>query len=252
MRFSACIEMLFVEIDDVADRIRAAKAAGLDAVEFWRWTNKDIGAVRGALEETGLTLAGVLAEPTVMIGDPRNLGVFVEGIRASVAAARELGTDKIIVLSGDAVPGIARSTQRAAIVAALGAGAAAAAGSGVTLVLEPLNDRVDHKGYFLTSTREAIEIIREVARPELKLLYDIYHSAVMGEATEDVLAGAIDLVGHVHLADAPGRHEPGSGSVTWQARLDWLRGLGYGGLVGLEYRPTGTTLNSLEFRAAVR
>jgi hydroxypyruvate isomerase len=130
----------------------------------------------------------------------------------------------------------------------LRAGAGLAAGSGVTLVLEPLNDAVDHKGYYLTSTAEGLDIVDEVGQPEVRLLYDIYHSAMMGEHIETVLAGRLDRVGHVHLADAPGRGEPGSGAMDWHERLLWLQDQGYSGLVGLEYRPTRDTSSTLDFR----
>ena len=77
------------------------------------------------------------------------------------------------------------------------------------------------------------------------MIYDIYHSAVMGEEIADVLAGRLDRVAHVHLADAPGRHEPGSGSMDWQRRLKWLSDQGYAGAVGLEYKPSVKTEDSL-------
>jgi hydroxypyruvate isomerase len=115
-------------------------------------------------------------------------------------------------------------------------------------MLEPLNDRVDHLGYYLTSTREGLDIVDEVDRAEVKLVYDLYHSAMMGEETETVLDGRLDRVAHVHLADTQGRHEPGTGTMDWQARLDWLFSNGYQGLVGLEYRPSVGTVESLKFR----
>jgi len=121
-------------------------------------------------------------------------------------------------------------------------------GSGVVIAIEPLNDRVDHPGYYLTSTVEGLDIVDEVDRPEVRLLYDIYHSAMMGEHTEDVLDGRVDRIAHVHLADTQGRGQPGSGTMDWAARIDWLESHGYGGFIGLEYRPTIGTLNSLSFR----
>ena len=118
-------------------------------------------------------------------------------------------------------------------------------GSKVVLMVEPLNTRVDHPGYFLPSTTEGLDIIDEVGRPEIRLIYDIYHSAVMDEEISEVLAGRLDRVTHVHLADAPGRHEPGAGTMDWQRRLQWLSDNGYRGMVGLEYKPTIATEKSL-------
>lgn len=248
-RYSACIEWLFAnEAPSVPDRIRAAKAAGLDGIEFWHWSNKDLDAVRTALDETGLPLAGILCEPIAKITDPEAHSLFLEGVRASLGAALKLGAPVMIAQAGDDRTGIPREAQHAALVKVLKDAADILKGSGVVLALEPLNDRVDHPGYYLTSTIEGLDIVDEVDRPEIRLLYDIYHSAMMGEHIEDVLEGRLDRVVHVHLADTQGRGEPGSGTMDWQARLDWLAAQGYAGFVGLEYRPTGSTEESLRFR----
>ncbi|MGN6682384.1 MAG: hydroxypyruvate isomerase family protein [Devosia sp.] len=266
-KYSACIEWLFADaqslpplpgtpeaniVEGVAvsfpDRIRWAKAAGLDAVEFWHWSSKDLDAVKAALNETGLPLAGILCEPIAQITDPEQHGRFLEGVQASLLAAQMLGAPMMIAQSGDDRHGVPREKQHAALVKVLGEAADVLKGSGVVLALEPLNDRVDHPGYYLTSTVEGLDIVDEVDRPEVRLLYDIYHSAMMGEHIEDVLEGRLDRVVHVHLADTQGRGEPGSGNMDWQARLHWLAEHGYSGFVGLEYRPSKGTLESLAFR----
>ena len=247
-KYSACIEWLFAkEAPAVPDRIRAAKAAGLDGIEFWKWSNKDLDAVKAALDETGLPLAGILCEPIARITDPEAHGAFLDGVRASLHAAIKLGAPVMIAQAGDDRHDVPRQVQHAALVDVLKGAADILAGSGVVLALEPLNDRVDHPGYYLTSTVEGLDIIDEVDRPDVRLLYDIYHSAMMGEHIEDVLEGRLDRIVHVHLADTMGRGEPGSGTLDWQARLDWLADHGYTGFVGLEYKPTGSTEDSLSF-----
>jgi hydroxypyruvate isomerase len=248
VRYSACIEWLFAaESPDFAGRIHAAKAAGLDAVEFWRFSNKDVDAVERALRETGLPLSSILCEPIAPLTDSTAHERFLEGVKVSLAAAKRLGAPVMIAQAGDEQAGISRAQQHASIVKVLKEAARLIEGSGVILALEPLNDRVDHPGYYLTSTEEGLDIIDEVARPEIRLLYDIYHAAVMGETIE-VLDGRLDRVVHVHLADAPGRGEPGSGAMDWSDRLDWLEQRGYAGFVGLEYKPTIGTVEGLLFR----
>ena len=246
--YSACIELLFREEAHFPDRIRAAKAARLDAVEFWSWSNKDLDQVKAALDETGLPLSGILCEPIARITDPELHPAFLDGVRASLLAALKLGAPIIIAQAGDDRPGVPREAQHGALVKVLKDAADILKGSGVVLALEPLNDRVDHPGYYLTSTVEGLDIIDEVDRPEIKLLYDIYHSAMMGEHIEEVLDGRLDRIVHVHLADTQGRHEPGTGTLDWQARLHWLEEHGYTGLVGLEYKPVAPTVESLSFR----
>ncbi len=249
MRYSACIEWLFADSEPtIAGRIHAAQRAGIDGIEFWHWSNKDLDEVKAALDATGLPMAGILCEPIAKITDPESHPMFLEGVRASLHAALKLGAPVMIAQAGDDRAGIPRATQHAALVDVLGQAAELIKGSGVVIALEPLNDRVDHPGYYLTSTVEGLDIIDEVDRPEIRLLYDIYHSAMMGEVTEDVLEGRLDRVVHVHLADAPGRGEPLSGRMDWKGRLEWLADHGYDGFVGLEYRPTGPTEESLRFR----
>ncbi|WP_395814243.1 hydroxypyruvate isomerase family protein [Devosia sp.] len=248
MRYSACIEWLFAaESPDFAGRIHAAKAAGLDAVEFWRFSNKDIDAVERALRETGLPISSILCEPIAPLTDSTAHERFLDGVKVSLAAAKRLGAPVMIAQAGDEQASISRAQQHASIVKVLKDAARLLEGSGVILALEPLNDRVDHPGYYLTSTEEGLDIIDEVGRPEVRLLYDIYHAAVMGETIE-VLDGRLDRVVHVHLADAPGRGEPGSGAMDWSDRLDWLEQRGYAGFVGLEYKPTIGTVEGLLFR----
>lgn len=248
-RYSACVEWLFADVaEDVSGRIRAAKAAGLDAVEFWHWSNKDLEAVRTALDETGLPLAGILCEPIAQLTDAGTHREFLEGVKASLDAAQKLGAPVMIAQSGNLRTDVPRARQHAALVDVLGAAADILRGSGVVLALEPLNDRVDHPGYYLTSTVEGLDIVDAVGRPEVRLLYDLYHSAMMGEEISEVLAGRVDRVVHVHLADTNGRAEPGTGTLDWRRWLDWMETAGYRGFVGLEYRPSGGTAESLGFR----
>lgn len=251
MKFSACIEWLFADEAPVfADRIRAAKDAGLDGVEFWRWTDKDLDTVEAALRETGLPLVGIVAEPMIPLTDPARQAEFLAGLNGSIVTARRLGAPVLIAQSGNLLE-TPHADQRRALVDCLARAADRLAGTGVVLGIEPLNPRVDHVGYFLSSTAEGLDIVDEVGRPEIRIVYDIYRAAMMDEAISPVLDGRIDRVAHVHLADRPGRGEPGSGSLDWQDRLAWFRRGGWGGFIGLEYRPTRSTRETLAFRDVV-
>lgn len=240
MQFSACLEWLFAdETPDFADRIRRARAAGLDTIEFWKWSNKDVDAIAAALEETGLKVAGFVAEPMIALTDPANRGPFLEGLHRSVTVAERLGAKVLIAQAGNDLDGVSRERQRIALVETLWAAGALLERSDIRLGLEPLNTLVDHKGYFLDSTSEALDIVDTVDRAEIGIVYDVYHSAVMGEDTATVLASRVNRVFHVHIADHPGRQDPGTGGIDLKARLAWLAGHGYKGPVGLEYRPIG-------------
>lgn len=243
MQLSACIEWLFAdEAEDIVDRIRLAKAAGLDAVEFWHWRNKDLDAIEAALKVTGVSLSGFVAEPMIALTDPANHADFLEGLKRSVDVAKRLGAKVLIAQAGDDLPGKSRAVQREALTAGLAACADVLKGSVVRLGVEPLNTLVDHQGYFLSSTAEALDIVDDVARPEIGIVYDLYHSMVMGEVPQEVVAGRVDRIIHVHVADHPGRNDPGTGKLDLKTPLAWLFANGYAGRVGLEYRPLhGTT-----------
>lgn len=246
-KFSACIDMLFVpETDDFCQRIELAKAAGFEAVEFWLWSNKDLDAVERTLQQTGVTLAGIVAEPFAELTRDSDHDRFLAGLENSRDVAVRLGAPILICQSGPLLEGVERARQHAALTRAMARSADVLTGSGVQLALEPLNDRVDHPGYYLTSTAEALDIVDAVNRPEIGLTYDMYHSMVMDEDPESVLAGRLNRIFHVHIADHPGRNQPGSGQLPLRQKLDWLAAQGYAGAVGLEFRPTGTTADALE------
>lgn len=246
MRYSACLELLYTEAPDFTDRFQLAKNANFGAVEFWTWRDKDVGKVQKMLDATGLTLCGFVAEPMLPLTDPVQHRGFIAGLRESIAVARKLGAKNLIAQAGDEVQGVPRREQHDAIVSVLSDAAPVLEQEGVALLLEPLNTRVDHPGYYLAHTPEGLDVVEEVGSPNVKLLYDIYHSVVMGETPSDVLKSRVHHIGHVHLADTPGRNEPGSGEMPWQTHLDWLEEQGYTGYVGLEYKPTGGTFASLK------
>jgi hydroxypyruvate isomerase len=240
------LEWLFTEAgDDTASRIRAAAAHGLTAVEIWGWRDKDLDAIEAALTGTGVQLLSLIVDPQLQLTDPATHDEYLAGVRDSLAVAQRLGSPNLVVVSGAERPDDSRDRQHDAVVAVLARAAEALDGSGVTLLLEPLNTRVDHPDAFLSSTREGLEIVREVGSPRLRLLLDAYHALMMDEDLAAVVGDDIELIGHVQVADLPGRHEPGSGTVDWQHQFAVLRGLGYRGAFGMEYVPRTETVASL-------
>ena len=238
MYLSACIEWLFKDsAPDFADRIHAAKNAGLSAVEFHLWDDKPIDAIRAALDETGVKLTSFCVGPRRSLVDPAQHDEFLEAVAATLETAKTLGRPPLVVASGFTREGVSLEEQRAEAVKALKQAAALAEEAGVVLVLEPLTI-VSHPGMFLSSTTLALDIIEEVGSDHLRLLYDVFHSNVMGEDMEAVLKGRIHLVQHVQFADNPGRNEPGTGTIDWPAVVAQLRALGYDDGIGLEYQPT--------------
>lgn len=237
MILAPCIEWQFAEHPDLADRIRAAADAGYHAVEFHLWRDKNLPGIAAALAETGSVLTGVCVDPRRSIVDPAERAEMVAAVRESITATAPLGKPPLIVASGFRVEGMSEAEHFANAVAALKAAAALAEASGVTLLLEPLNTRL-FAAMYLVSTRLGLDLVEAVGSPNLRLLYDVWHSACMGEDMAEVLAGRINLVAHVQFADMDDRHEPGTGTLDWGQVMRTLGDLGYTGAVGLEYFPT--------------
>jgi hydroxypyruvate isomerase len=251
---SPCLDLLFSDEDPATptdDRIRLAAEAGLGWVEMWGWTQRDTAAIGRALRATGVRLNCLTIDPFVPLVDEGAHDEFVKSVDRSSRVAADLDCPFVVVLAGDAIPSVPRPAQHQSVVAGLRRGADIAASYGVTLILENLNSRVDHVGHFLDTTSEALDIVDEVGHPQVRMLYDLYHSAVMDEQTANVLDGRLDLVAHVQVADAPGRHEPGTGAIDWPNVLGWLSAAGYTGRLGLEYIPTVPSASSMDHLRAV-
>lgn len=255
------IELLFAEAGEYHERVRAAAAAGFDAVEMWGPTGvdapaqpKDLPALKAALEETGAQLTAQLAEPrTQFMIPPWDHSEFFRKLDEGVEIAHYLDCPRIVVGSGTGFGGWKRQVQLDKLIEIYQKAIAQIDGSGITLVLEPVNVRVDHPGSLLDRTAEAVYVARGVDSPLFGVLYDIYHSAVEGEDMAAELANGGALIKYVQLADAPGRGEPGSGDLDWAERLGILRAAGYDGPIGLEYYPTQESASSTQFiQRAVR
>ena len=249
------IELLFTEVAEYHDRVRAAAAAGFTAVEMWGPTGvdaparpTDIPALKAALEETGVVLTAQLSEPrTQFMIPPFDDSPFFNKLDEGVEIAHQLGCTRIVVGSGTGFGGSKRQVQLDKLVDIYTRATKQIEGSGITLVLEPVNVRVDHPGSLLDRTAEAVYVARGIDSPFFGVLYDLYHSTVEGEDVAAELANAGDIIKYVQVADAPGRGEPGSGAIDWTARLGDLRAAGYDGPLGLEYYPTKETLASVEY-----
>lgn len=247
MKFSACIEWLFAdETDDITERIFKASECGLYGVEFHLWREKPLQRIRDALEETETVLTSFCVDPRRSIVDVSQRDEFLGAIRESVAPARVLGCKNLIIASGFSLENVSEAEHFSLAKGALSEAAKIAEDNEVTLLLEPLNTKVDHPGMYLNSVSTGLDLIEEVNSPGLKLVYDAYHSIVMGDDIHTVLAGRMSSVAHVQIADMPGRGSPGTGDIDWSAVKSMLNREGYSGAIGLEFK-----LNDLSTRDAL-
>jgi len=238
LKLSACIEMIFSNVPEFVDRVDRAADCGLPAFEFWGWHNKDLPALRERADRLGLKIAGMCCDSTGALVDPNNTAAWIEGAKESIGKAVEFGVPTLIVTTGNEL-NLPRSVQHEAIVQGLKGVAPEAEAQGITLVLEPLNIRVDHGGYYLFTSDEGFEILDEVGSPRVKLLYDIYHQQITEGHLIPRITASIDKIGHFHCADVPGRFEPGTGEINYVNVFRAIAEADYEGFIGLEFRPTG-------------
>jgi hydroxypyruvate isomerase len=233
MKASCCIEMIFTEYPFL-ERIKKAAEAGFDAVEFWNWDNRDLSAFQS-------NLGGTLIHP-----DHRPS--FAAGIKRSLARAQETAAPALFLLTDELgedrsvrfhFAELSDEQKHQSVLDGIKTLAPLAEEAGVTLVLEPLNIHVDHPGYFLHRSAVGFDLVRAVDSPRIKLLFDIYHMQVMEGNIIQTLTTNLDVIAHVHVADVPGRHEPGTGELNYANIFRALEKAGYTGYVGFEFEPTG-------------
>ena len=228
-----------------AEKIRGAAALGYKAIEPLGWLGQDLQATRDAIHETGCRISAILvqsADETTAKLISNNHGIvhedacdaFVRAIGETLAAAQAIHCGTIVVTSGNERPDVPRDVQHANIVEALRAALPVIEGSGVQLVLEPLNVLVNHRGYYLTTSQEGARIIQEVNAPQVRLLYDVYHQQITEGNLIENIRRYIGEIGHFHTGDVPGRREPGTGEINYKNIFRAIAETGYEGYVVFE------------------
>ena len=244
MKLSVCICTVFREVDFV-ERIAKVKEAGLPAFEFWGWSGADLDGVLKAKNESGLALAAICVDSSdaaVKQGlgkgslvNPEARPAFVAAARETIGVAKRLGCSTIISTVGNDQPGLSPWQMHDSIVNGMKAVAPDAEKAGVTFVIEPLNTLVNHKGYYLWSSREGFDICRAVDSPAVKLLFDIYHQQITEGNLINNIRRYFDLIAHFHIGDAPGRKEPGTGEINYRNVLKAIHDTGYTGILAMEH-----------------
>ena len=255
-RFSANLSMLFTEVPFL-DRFARAAQAGFEAVEFMFPYAHSPQEIKARLDATGLKAvlhnlpAGDWDGGERGIAcDPARVAEFRAGVAQGVAYATALGVPQLNCLAGKAPAGADDALLRHTLVENLRFAAAALHQAGLRLLVEPIN-RYDMPGFYLQRTAQALSVLDEVGAPNAFVQYDVYHA----QRTEGELAATLERhlarIGHIQIADNPGRHEPGTGEINYRVLFQHLERIGYQGWVGAEYRPASTTEAGLGWRAAL-
>ena len=247
-RFAANLTMMFNEWSFL-DRFAAAAEAGFTAVEFLFPYEHQPAAIAERLESHGLTQALFNLPPGNRATGERGLAALPErfdelkaGVETALRYAEATGVKRLHLMSGIASrddPSAVTAYRQAVIWTA-----ERLLARRIDLVLEPINGR-DMPGYFLNDFGFAEALIAELALPNLKLQFDIYHRQIMHGDVTMALTRLMPIIGHVQIASVPLRHEPMTGELNDQFVFDALDRLGYQGFVGCEYRPKGKTLDGL-------
>lgn len=244
MKRSANIEMLFAEAPFEA-RFELAKAAGFDAVEFAGWLDKDIGAIKQAARKAEIEIVAFTGDELYSPLDPLRQQAYIDLVTRSAKTAKELGARFLVTHSNALSPeGPVRNEYRELSDAAklltmfdtYQKLAPIMQEAGVTLLVEAVNP-IAHPGVFMTHVDTAAAIVERVDCESVRLLCDIYHMQVYGGSLIDSLKKYRNLIGHIHFADVPGRHEPGTGEIDFQALCQTLQNIGYRGMVGFALEP---------------
>jgi hydroxypyruvate isomerase len=183
-------------------------------------------------------VAAICIEPNFCLVDRGDDRPLLEGLAESAAVARSLGCRNLIVTTGNVLADETFEVTRRRVARKLRRMAHFCEQSGVTLLLEPLNPIVDHRGYWLVKLSDAADIVQEVDSPNLKILDDLYHQQLSEGNLIANLAAYLPWIGHFHAAGAPGRHELVGGELDYRAIFAAMDRLGYRGYVGLEFAPT--------------
>jgi hydroxypyruvate isomerase len=259
-RYEVNLSILYTELP-LLERPAAAKEAGFNAVEFW-WpfpaavpSDTEADAFVSAVQGAGVALAGLNFFAGDMPGGDRGLvswpgreSEFRDNVEATVGLGERLGCQAFNALYGNRLDDAAPAAQDELAVENLALAGRAAARIGGTVLVEPVSGA---PRYPLLTAADAVavmdRVVRETSVGNLGFLCDLYHLAVNGDDLDAVIDAHASQIAHVQIADAPGRHEPGTGDLDVERYLRKLDAAGYGGWVGLEYKPSGASADSFSW-----
>ncbi len=249
-RFDANLSMLFTEVGFL-DRFAAAAAAGFGGVEFLFPYAYEKDVLRDAVGRSGVEVVAFNMPPgnwdagdRGLACDPQRRMELQDGVERAIDYAQALSCRRIHCMAGLRPPGVAEELLREAYVSNVAFAARALAAHGITLLVEAINPR-DIPGYYLTSSRQAFALMEEVAAPNVRFQADLYHLQIVEGDLAHTLETRLGAIGHVQIADTPGRHEPGTGEINYPFLFGHLDRIGYPGWIGCEYRPATTTAAGL-------
>lgn len=252
LRFAPNLTLLYTEVP-LLERFARAAVSGFNTVEVQFPYEAEIQAVKARLDETGLRLVLFNLPPGDTasgefgtLSNPARRDYFRQSFTTALEAADRLSCKQLNTVFGQQVAGLEAAAQIECAVENLAWAVPQAAEAGVTLLLEPLNP-TDWPNFALHHTATAADVVTAVGHPQVKIQYDVYHAQMAEGNLINTLTRFFAHIGHIQIADVPGRHEPGTGEINYPAVFSALEDLGFDGYIGLEYKPSTETEASLDW-----
>ena len=230
-----CIDAVFEGVP-INDALQVVSDCGISAFEFWCWWEKDLDEAIAARDRFQMTIAACCTK-FISLVDRAQRDAYLAGLAESIEAAKRFDCKTLVSQVGDLMQDSDRVAQHESLVDGLRAAAPMLEKAGITLVIEPLNEKVDHPGYYLITSDEAFEIVNKVGSPNIKVVFDIYHQQISEGNLIPNITSNIEKIGHFHAAGHPGRNELSSGEINYQEVFAAIKRTGYEGYIGLEYWP---------------
>jgi hydroxypyruvate isomerase len=254
IKLAANLSMMFQDLPFL-ERFAAAARAGFRGVEYLFPYEASAAEVSERLTGAGLTQVIFNTPPGNWAAGERGVAAlpdriaeFRTGLHKALEYARATRCRMLHVMAG--IPGTAEPAQvEQTYLDNLGYAAHEAARDRISIIIEPINTRVDMPGYYLNSTAQAEQVLQRLNLPNIRLQYDCYHMQIMEGDLARSIERLLPLISHIQIADNPGRHEPGTGEINYPWLLGRIDSLGYTGWIGCEYRPAGTTAAGLVWAA---
>ena len=249
-KLNANLSMMFNEVPFL-ERFGAAARAGFKGVEFLFPYDFPAAQIREQLDRHKLEMVLFNMPPGDFAGgdrglacDPARFGEFQDGVGKALEYAKVLGVKQLHIMAGLRPKGLNDAAMREAYLKSLRFAGGETAKHGLTILIEAINTR-DIPGFYLNTSAQAFDLMHYANVPNLRFQYDIYHMQIMEGDLAPTIEKHLDKIGHMQLADTPGRHEPGTGEINYDFLLEFIDRVGYTGWIGCEYRPAGRTEDGL-------
>jgi hydroxypyruvate isomerase len=245
-KFNANLSMMFNEVDFM-ERFAVAAKAGFKGVEFLFPYSYDKNQLADVARKNRLEIVLFNMPPgdwnagdRGLACDPGRVSDFQEGVGKAIDYALALGCKQIHCMAGLKPRGVAEEKMRETYISNLQFAGRETAKHGLNVLIEAINTR-DIPGFYLNTSRQALDIMHYAQLPNLSFQYDIYHMQIMEGDLAPTIEKNLAKIGHMQLADTPGRHEPGTGEINYTFLFQHIDRIGYTGWIGCEYRPAATT-----------